>query len=86
MIERIGLTTEQVRDPALDIERLSIDVKPSDSRSARYIEQHGDRCWEADILPAAVIEQAINAEVNSWLDVKLWNRRHADIERARKLL
>jgi hypothetical protein len=81
---RIGLTREQV--VAHDLERLGIEVKPSDSRAASYIAQYGHRCWEADILPAAVIEQAINAEVNSWLDVKLWNRRHAEIERARKLL
>ena len=61
--ERIGLTMEQVEEHGLD--RLSIEVKPSDSRSAAYIAEYGDRCWEADILPADVIERAINVEVMS---------------------
>jgi hypothetical protein len=53
---RIGLTPEQVADPALD--RLAIEVKPSDSRAQKYIEQFGNRCWEADVLPSEVIRQA----------------------------
>jgi len=83
---RIGLTREQVDD--LDSARLreGIAVKPSDSRAERYIEQYGERCWETDILPAAVIEQALDNHVRSWLDGKLWQRRAAEIERARVLL
>ena len=83
---RIGLTPEQVDD--LDSARLreGIAVKPSDSRAKRYIEQYGERCWETDILPAAVIEQALDAHMRSWLDVKLRARRDAEIERARLLL
>jgi hypothetical protein len=48
--------------------------------------QYGERCWETDILPAAVIEVTIDAEINSRLNLKLWQRRDAEIERARKLL
>ena len=83
---RIGLTPEQVDD--LDSVRLreGIAVKPSDSRAERYIEQYGERCWETDILPAAAIEQALDDHVRSWLDSKLWQRRAAEIERARLLL
>ena len=83
---RIGLTREQVAD--LDSARLreGIAVKPSDSRAKRYIEQYGERCWETDILPASVIEQALDAHIRSWLDVKLLARRDAEIERARALL
>lgn len=66
--------------------RQGIEVKPSDSRAERYMAQYGDRCWETDILSAAVIEQAIDAEIHSWLDLKLWNRRNTEIERARALL
>jgi hypothetical protein len=83
---RIGLTTEQVGNSDLDIERLAIAVKPSDSRSKTYIAEHGSRCWEADVLPAAVIEQALDAHVSSWLDGRLWRRRDVEIERARGLL
>jgi hypothetical protein len=78
----------------INIRRLGIEVKPSDSRSRGFIEQYGRallvgrvrRCWEADILPANVIEQAIDDHIRSWLDDELWQRRGAEIERARQLL
>jgi hypothetical protein len=57
-----------------------------DSRSASYIARYGDRCWEVDILPGAVIEAELDADINSWLDHDLWGRRISEIERARKLL
>jgi hypothetical protein len=83
---RIGLTPEQV--DALDnpILRRGIEVKDSDSRAHGYIEEYGDRCWETDILPAATIDAAIDAEIGSFLDAEQWRRRHGEIERARKLL
>ncbi len=81
---RIGLTIEQVRRHRL--QRLSIEVKPSDSRSQRFIEQYGERCWETDILPAAVIEQTLDRAIESWLDVQQWQRRQREIEAARTLL
>jgi hypothetical protein len=81
---RIGLTRDQVQTH--DLERLGIAVKPSDSRSQSYIDQYGERCWEADVLPAAAIEQAIDTEIESRLDAKLWERRDREIERARALL
>jgi hypothetical protein len=40
---RIGLTQEQITDPALDIERLAIEVKETDSRSRSYGTTHGSR-------------------------------------------
>ena len=84
---RIGLTPEQVR--GLDNPRLrrGIDVKPSDSRSASYIREYGDRCWEADILPAATIRAWLDAFIETdGFDARLWARRSAEIDRARKLL
>jgi hypothetical protein len=86
VFRRIALTLDQIRDADLDIERLSIEVKPSDSRSEAYIGQYGDRCWEADILPASIIECDLDRQIGIWLDLKLWKRRGAEIERARKLL
>ena len=83
---RIGLIREQVNDPDLNIERLSIAVKPSDSRAARYTAQYGNRCWERSVCPAATIGEAINVAIKSWLDVKLWKRRAAEIKRSRALL
>jgi len=81
---RIALTTDQVNDPA--IAPLGIAVKPSDSRARRYVQEHGTVCWEADVLPAAMIAQALDDAVTSWLDAKRWRRREVEIERARALL
>jgi hypothetical protein len=83
---RIGLTREQVDDLDSPPLREGIAIKPSDSRAKRYIKQYGERCWEIDILPATVIKQALDDDVRSWLDGKLWQRRDAEIERARALL
>jgi hypothetical protein len=83
---RIALTTEQIHNPDLDISRLGIAVKPSDSRAERYVESYGTTCWEADVLPAEVIEQALDAGIQSWIDLRSWRRRAAEIERARALL
>jgi len=66
--------------------REGVEVKPSDSRSQTYITEHGDRCWEVDILPAAVIEQALERHLRSWLDERLWRQRDREIERARALI
>ena len=81
---RIGLTHDQVRTHRL--RRLAIEVKPSDSRSKAFVAEHGNRCWEADVLPASVIEQTIEEEIRSWLDEEKWTRRADEIERARALL
>jgi hypothetical protein len=83
---RIALTREQVAAPELDLDGLSISVKPSDSRAEAFIEQYGNRCWEVDVLPGNVIEAAVNAEIRSWLETKAWKRRDKEIEHARKLL
>ena len=78
LFERIGLTPGQVQDH--DLDRLAIEVKPSDSRAKAFIAQYGTRCWEADVLPASVIRQAVNDDVELWLDRKLWARRNAERE------
>jgi hypothetical protein len=89
-IERIGLTRDQVRDNrdvrGRPLDSLSIEVKEGDTRADSYRDQYGDRCWEADVLPASVIEEALDADIRSWRDRKLWERREREIEQARKLL
>jgi hypothetical protein len=83
---RIALTIEQVRDPELDLDRLAIAVKPSDSRAEKYIADYGNRCWEVDVLSPDRIRAALDAHINSWLDRAAWDRRHQEIEQARSLL
>jgi hypothetical protein len=48
-----------------------IEVKPSDTRAKRYIEQYGPRNWKTDIPPAAVIEATLDPHIRSWLDAAL---------------
>jgi hypothetical protein len=48
VFERLALTVEQVRDPELDLDRLAIAVKPSDSRAEKYVAEYGDRCWKVE--------------------------------------
>jgi hypothetical protein len=90
---RIGLTREQV--DALDdpILRRGIGVKSGDghgrggdSRATKFIAEHGDRCWETDILPAAVIRQTLHRHIHGWLDDRRWRQRGREIEGARALL
>ena len=76
---RIGLTPVQVDDR--DLDQFAIEVEPSDSRSTADVEEYGERCWEADVLSADVIEQALDDEIRSWLDNDIWRRRDAEIER-----
>ena len=59
---------------------------PAPLVEVNYIEEYGERCWETDILPASVIEQALDDHIRSWRDAKLWARRGVEIERARALL
>jgi hypothetical protein len=82
---RIGLKPEQLSGLPPRLQQ-GIEVKPSDSRSRGFVAEYGARCWETDILPAATIEAALDAHVQSWLDADLWRRRDVEIERARKLL
>jgi hypothetical protein len=84
---RIGLTLHQVAKTERERGRsLSIQVKPSDSRSKGYVEKYGDRAWEVDILAPSEIEAALNQSIRSWIDAERWNRRNAEIRAARALL
>ena len=86
MFKRLALTDLQVRNPRLDLDRLALAVKPSDSRAKKYIADYGTRCWEVDVLPPDRIRAALDGHINSWLDRAAWDRRHQEIERARLLL
>jgi hypothetical protein len=50
------------------------------------VAEHGNRCWEVDVLPASAIAQTIDEEIRSWLDEEKWTRRADEIERTRALL
>jgi hypothetical protein len=66
--------------------RVSIKVKPSDRRTEKYVEQYGNRCWEADVLSEDTIQTALDDDIGSWLDRTKWDRRGAEVEKARTVL
>ena len=65
---------------------VQVQVTVGKNKKGEDIDVYAGRCWEADVLPANVIAAAIDAQVRGWLNAKLWKRRAAEIERARKLL
>ena len=65
VFERLALTDLQVDDRTLDLDRLAIAVKPSDSRARKYITEYGNRSWEVDALPPDRIRAALDSHVNS---------------------
>ena len=87
---RIALTRAQVQNHVDErgqrLERLSIEVKDSDTRSKSYIAQYGKRCWEVDILPGRVIADTLDRDIHGWFNHYLWQQREREIERARALL
>lgn len=50
---RIGLTLDQVNDPALDIAKLAIEVKPSDSRAKAFVPSTGGNAGRPMCCPPA---------------------------------
>ena len=60
-----------------DVERYNLPpalTKATDTRRARFIEQHGDRCVELDALPVGVLRERLTQEVESRLDLDAWRK------------
>lgn len=77
-VRRLGLTMAQVRryNPPPQF------AKKSDARAAKYIEKHGNSCWELDALTTDVLARLVDDEVSSLVDMDQWNyaidRQEAD--------
>jgi hypothetical protein len=56
------------------------------ARDRRGVNKPIVRCWETDVLPESAIQEALDADIRSWLDAKLWERREREIKRACTLL
>jgi hypothetical protein len=63
-------------------------AKLSDSRAAKYIEEHGDSSWEVDALPPDVLAQIVNDAFADVVDDSLMDeikeREEADKKALRK--
>ena len=68
-IRRIALTMEQIRTynppPAF--------AKAGDARTPKYIREHGLEAWELDALDPEILHDLIQSEVESLIDVPLYN-------------
>jgi hypothetical protein len=79
-MKRIALTHGLVQEYQL----LPNPTKQADSRSATYIQQYGDQCWELDALDPTVLKalvtQAIEAEIDkdAWTQVESENQTRRD--------
>ena len=84
-VYRATVTQEQVRKYHLSPDA---DVKLSSSRARKFIQEHGDQCWELDSMPEQVLIDEVSAAVRAMLDIDALNRafereREADIKLAR---
>jgi len=81
-VERIALNMDQIEafDPPPS------PAKITDSRAADYIELYGHDSWELDALEPAQLEDLIEGEITSRLDMDLWNEREEREERERVVL
>jgi hypothetical protein len=63
-VEKLALTTAQVEEhnPPEN------PVKMTDSRSPRYVEEHGESCWEVDALPPTVLRDIITERLDQLVD------------------
>lgn len=68
-VRRIALTMDQVDEyqPPPNY------AKPTDSRTAAYIEDHDtDECWELDALEPRVMRDLVTDEIGTLIDTELW--------------
>jgi hypothetical protein len=61
-------------------------VKDSDSRSANYIYDHGDECWELDALDPTLIENLIHEAIDERVDHDAWDAAIAHESESRNKL
>ena len=66
-----GLNIDQVR-------RSRRPRTSPNSRSAAYVEQYGEECWELDALSPTVIVDLIRAKIEAMIDVAKWRKEAAE--------
>lgn len=81
-VKRIALNMHQVEqyDPPPS------PAKISDSRANDYIDRFGHDSWELDALEPSVLNDLIEQEITSRLDLDLWDARLARENRERQVL
>lgn len=85
-VEKLALTPEQVEE----YEPPPNPAKMTDSRAAKFVEEHGESSWEVDALPPRVLRSIITARLDELIDDDLVQEIKAqeasDKERLRQAL
>lgn len=76
-VKRIALTIDQVKKHSL----IPNPTKRVDSRSAKYVAQYGDQCWELDAIPPDELQKLVTSAIKQHIDPSRWN---AALEREQK--
>lgn len=81
-VKRLALNMSQIKlyDPPPN------PAKMTDSRFAKYIQEHGSESWELDALEPEVIEDLIRNAVESLIDQKAWKKKEKEKAEGKKLL
>lgn len=79
-VDRIALNMDQIEEYDLPPD----PAKESDSRYARYVEEHGSGQWELDAIKPQILEPIIKAAISKYIDPDAWREtkdREAEIKK-----
>jgi hypothetical protein len=68
-VKRIALTIDQVKEHNL----IPNPTKRADSRSAKYVTEYGDQCWELDAIPPDELQGLVTSSIKQHIDPSRWN-------------
>ena len=68
-VKRIALTISQVRK----YELIPNPTKIADSRTARYRESFGDKCWELDAIEPQELQEIVRHAIAARIEWSLWD-------------
>jgi len=81
-VDRIALTIGQVRQYGLPPN----PTKKADPRSANYVAQFGDECWELDAIEPSELQRIVRQAIEKHIDSAAWNQTLAEEKNERELL
>lgn len=81
-VRRIALNMDQVEE----FQPPPNPAKQVDPRFKDYQDQFGDESWELDALQPSVINRLINSEIESIVDIEMWEERDDEQDNIREQL
>lgn len=79
-LRRVALTPEQIRKYKLP----PAPAKKSDSRTAKFIAEHGDAVVELDALKPDVLQKLVGDTIDTYVDIEKWNAKHELVKKERE--